>query len=204
MTRATPSVRPGMAREYSYDDLDVRERRYPNGVTVSTIHETRDHSASERRHRHRHRHRSGRSTDRSQRFSRSDVDLDSYRERGASRSRRGSVYDDYEEEDYTVVDVPAGSKRIQVAVKTADERERLIRERDITWRRENGVRRSRGLGDELWTEITKDMVTREAIEEMGYPFEETDFFYYIFEYLDREQIADLVDMTIDIRKRRFR
>lgn len=35
----------------------------------------------------------------------------------------------------------------------------------------------------LWTEITKDLVTREAIEELGYDFEETEFFYYIIQYL---------------------
>ena len=38
------------------------------------------------------------------------------------------------------------------------------------------------LGD-LWTEITKDLVVREAIEELGYDFEETEFFYYILQYL---------------------
>ncbi len=38
------------------------------------------------------------------------------------------------------------------------------------------------LGD-LWTEITKDLVVREAIEELGYQFEETEFFYYILQYL---------------------
>jgi hypothetical protein len=36
---------------------------------------------------------------------------------------------------------------------------------------------------ETWTEITKDLVCREAIQEMGYEFEETEFFYYIVEYL---------------------
>lgn len=38
------------------------------------------------------------------------------------------------------------------------------------------------IGD-LWTEITKDLVVREAIEEMGYDFEETEFFYYVIQYL---------------------
>ncbi|RMJ26248.1 hypothetical protein PHISP_02880 [Aspergillus sp. HF37] len=37
--------------------------------------------------------------------------------------------------------------------------------------------------ERLWTEITKDLVVREAIERAGYEFEETDLFYYIFEYL---------------------
>lgn len=37
--------------------------------------------------------------------------------------------------------------------------------------------------DRLWTEITKDLVVKEAIQEMGYEFEETEDFYYIFKYL---------------------
>jgi hypothetical protein len=37
--------------------------------------------------------------------------------------------------------------------------------------------------DRLWTEITKDLVVREAIERAGYEYEEYDSFYYIFSYL---------------------
>lgn len=37
--------------------------------------------------------------------------------------------------------------------------------------------------DKMWTEITKDLVTKDAIEEMGYDYEETEFFYYIMVYL---------------------
>ena len=44
-----------------------------------------------------------------------------------------------------------------------------------------GVPKQR-VGD-LWTEITKDLVVREAIEELGYDYEETEFFYYIIQYL---------------------
>lgn len=36
---------------------------------------------------------------------------------------------------------------------------------------------------EMWTEITKDLVTRQAIDELGYEYEETEFFYYILTYL---------------------
>lgn len=43
--------------------------------------------------------------------------------------------------------------------------------------------RPRDPTDGLWTEITKDLVVKEAIEEMGYEYEETDDFYYIIEYL---------------------
>lgn len=35
----------------------------------------------------------------------------------------------------------------------------------------------------MWTEITKDLVSEEAIKEVGYEFEETDEFYYVMEYL---------------------
>lgn len=36
---------------------------------------------------------------------------------------------------------------------------------------------------EMWTEVTKDLVSREAIEKAGYTFEETEDFYYVMEYL---------------------
>jgi hypothetical protein len=38
------------------------------------------------------------------------------------------------------------------------------------------------MGD-LWTEITKDLVVEDAIKELGYDYEETEFFYYIIQYL---------------------
>jgi hypothetical protein len=44
-----------------------------------------------------------------------------------------------------------------------------------------GPRRKEGEG--LWTEITKDLVVKEAIKQAGYEFEETDDFYYIMSYL---------------------
>lgn len=37
--------------------------------------------------------------------------------------------------------------------------------------------------NEMWTEITKDLVTREAIERMGYEYEETEWFFYVMQYL---------------------
>lgn len=43
--------------------------------------------------------------------------------------------------------------------------------------------RQRDPRDGLWTEVTKDLVVREAIEEMGYEYEESDDFYYIFKYM---------------------
>lgn len=37
--------------------------------------------------------------------------------------------------------------------------------------------------DTMWTEITKDLVIKEAIEGMGYDYEETEYFYYVMSYL---------------------
>lgn len=45
--------------------------------------------------------------------------------------------------------------------------------------------------DERWTEITKDLVVREAIERLGYEFEETRTFYYVFSYLEPVSQVDL-------------
>lgn len=36
---------------------------------------------------------------------------------------------------------------------------------------------------EMWTEITRDLVTRDAIVQLGYEFEETPFHFYIMDYL---------------------
>jgi hypothetical protein len=57
------------------------------------------------------------------------------------------------------------------------------------------------VGD-LWTEITKDLVVREAIEQLGYDFEETEFFYYIIQYLRYEDVEELVALSEQIRRER--
>jgi len=35
----------------------------------------------------------------------------------------------------------------------------------------------------MWTEITKDLVLKDAIDAFGYDYEETEFFFYVMEYL---------------------
>lgn len=107
--------------------------------------------------------------------------------------------------DWDIVDVPPGTKRVTMdGVGGASQ--------EISWQRYNGVRRSkfhpssddyesephpsssqgnvarRYVGvkdkrDELWTEITKDLVIKEAFEKAGYEYEETEHFYYVFAYL---------------------
>jgi len=90
---------------------------------------------------------------------------------------------------------------------------------EVTWQRYNGVRRSKFIsGDEeissgfgvpskpktkdMWTEITKDLVIKDAIESMGYDYEETDDFFYVMEYLRYEDVLQLVELSDDIRRER--
>jgi hypothetical protein len=63
----------------------------------------------------------------------------------------------------------------RVSVSIYDERERE-RERDPPPPKKEKK-------SDMWTEITKDLVTRDAIEELGYEYEETEYFYYILQYL---------------------
>lgn len=58
--------------------------------------------------------------------------------------------------------------------------------------------------DRLWTEVTKDLVVKEAIKEMGYEFEETDEYYYIFKYMDYADVARLVGLSEDIKRERHK
>lgn len=45
----------------------------------------------------------------------------------------------------------------------------------------------------LWTEITKDLIVKEAIERLGYDYEETEFFYYIIQYLQYVRLLFLME-----------
>lgn len=67
---------------------------------------------------------------------------------------------------------------IEVAPKHAVEEEL---EHDI----EIGQQVEKENRDERWTEITKDLVVREAIERLGYEFEETRKHYYVFSFLEQ-------------------
>jgi hypothetical protein len=180
LNRASQHSQHRLTHQYSFEDIDVDERRYDN-----VIHNLHNDDQPRRRRRHRHRSRRGSRT----RISQSEVDVTNI-----------SIGSQSDHDDVTVVDVPAGSRRIYVNIdKSQPQKSYSERDSGINWRREHGIRRSRGLGNELWTEITKDLITREAIEHLDYPFEETDYFYYIFEYLDRDQIMKLRDLTDDIR-----
>ena len=67
--------------------------------------------------------------------------------------------------------------------------ENIDRKRGQIGRRYIGVKDKR---DRLWTEITKDLIVKEAIERAGYEYEETESFYSIFSYLRYVSLGLLV------------
>jgi len=173
LARATPR-----SSQFAFDEI---ERDTTRSVSVTR---------SEPRHKHRH---SG------TQYARSEVDITVNRSEGRRKSTQypGTT-------DWTVVDVPPGTRRITIDT-TGEFRQPSPppQEREeISITKYNGVRRSKGVSSELWTEITKDLVCREAIEDMGLSFEETDFFYYVFEYLHKDQINELIELSAAIRRER--
>ncbi|KAK3330579.1 hypothetical protein B0H66DRAFT_68374 [Apodospora peruviana] len=94
--------------------------------------------------------------------------------------------------------------RLSVQIYKDSDREREVDYEKVTDRRLSirasappSPRRS-----DMWTEITKDLVTREAIEQLGYEYEETEWFYYIMQYLRYDDVLQLVQLSEDIRRAR--
>ena len=52
--------------------------------------------------------------------------------------------------------------------------------------------------DRMWTEITKDLVSLEAIKERGYEYEETEKYYYVMEYLRYVRLQFPLTLTITL------
>lgn len=123
-----------------------------------------------------------------------DQEAEYYNRKALERSYPGEGYNGATK-DWAIVDVPPGTNRVRMDGIGGGAQE-------ITWQRYNGVRRSKFIsGDEeaatdfgnpgpvkgrpkdMWTEITKDLVCKEAIDSMGYAYEETDDFFYVMEYL---------------------
>ena len=98
-----------------------------------------------------------------------------------SGSRNGQRYD----EDI-VFERETGGRRALDGVRRSERREEEeARELAIVDTRDKGRRfeAEKSKKDRMWTEITKDLVSEEAIKEVGYEFEETEEFYYVMEYL---------------------
>ncbi|OKL61238.1 hypothetical protein UA08_03849 [Talaromyces atroroseus] len=114
--------------------------------------------------------------------------------------RRHSLPEEEDKELIIKQSIPGGHGREREIIIREEERERkreLIPKEAHVGRRYTGVRDKR---DRRWTEIAKDLVVREAIERMGYEFEESDHFYYVFEYLRYDDVERLVHLSGDIRR----
>ncbi|KAI0967858.1 hypothetical protein F4678DRAFT_236165 [Xylaria arbuscula] len=98
-------------------------------------------------------------------------------------------------------------ERLSVQIYDSKNRDREVEVEEVRDRRisiRDGDRAPAKKRDNMWTEITKDLVNREAIETMGYEYEETEWFYYIMEYLRYEDVLELTKLTEKIRRDRKR
>ncbi|KAL9595316.1 MAG: hypothetical protein Q9219_006512 [cf. Caloplaca sp. 3 TL-2023] len=235
-----PRPRSPSPPKSTFDEIEIRRRSSRNGrnydedLIITERERERDSGRRRREEDHtprRHRSPSHDGRSRAAYSTRDELDIaeeaDYYNSRAAERSYLGEGYNGANK-DWAIVDVPPGTKRVQMeGIGGAKE--------EITWQRYNGVRRSKFVAEEdeyrgggelmaprevetihqgrryvgekdkkekMWTEITKDLVTEEAIKQMGYDFEETEFFYYVMSYLKYEDVLRLVDLSEDIKRDR--
>ncbi|KAG7009389.1 hypothetical protein G7Y79_00002g005040 [Physcia stellaris] len=153
-------------------------------------------------------------------------EADYYNERTRERGYIGEGYNGATR-DWAIVDVPPGTRRVEMeGVGGAHQevtwqryngvrRSKFIAEDDAyegalveapppVDTRDRGRRfvGQKSKTEGMWTEITKDLVSEEAMKEMGYEYEETEFFYYVMSYLRYEDVQRLVDLSEDIKKGR--
>ncbi|KAL8806929.1 MAG: hypothetical protein Q9182_001058 [Xanthomendoza sp. 2 TL-2023] len=235
---APPRPRSPSPVKSTYDEIEIRRRGSRNGrhydEDLIITERERDGGHRRRDEDHTPRHRRSPSFEprsRAPYTSRDELDIaeeaDYYNSRAAERSYLGEGYNGANR-DWAIVDVPPGTKRVQMeGIGGARE--------EITWQRYNGVRRSKFVAEEeeyrgggelmaprevermeqgrryvgekdkkekMWTEITKDLVTEDAIKFLGYDYEETEFFYYIMTYLKYEDVLHLVEVSEDLKRDR--
>ncbi|KAJ5573680.1 uncharacterized protein N7459_008107 [Penicillium hispanicum] len=139
-----------------------------------------------------------------------DEKLSIHEKRSGRRSHAGDDTKDVTDE-WSVVHAPSKAEAIEmtgaldiveVAPKDASEDEVEVIEEEHEGHARPQVSKERR--DERWTEITKDLVVREAIEHIGYEFEETRMYYYIFSYLEPGEIDELIELSDEIRQARRR
>ncbi|KAI8627890.1 hypothetical protein F5Y19DRAFT_157781 [Xylariaceae sp. FL1651] len=96
-------------------------------------------------------------------------------------------------------------ERLSVQIYDSKSRDRDVEVEEVRDRRisiRDGDRHAARKRDGMWTEITKDLVVREAIERLGYDYEETEWFFYVMQYLRYEDVLELTNLSDDIRRAR--
>ncbi|MCJ1340002.1 hypothetical protein MMC09_005296 [Bachmanniomyces sp. S44760] len=216
----------------SFEDLEIRRRGEHNGRAYEDdIFIERDKNRLSAHNDRIPRGRSH-SHGRSAYNSRDDEDIaeeaDYYQRRVSERAYLGEGHNGATK-DWAIVDVPPGTKRVQMeGIGGASQdvtwqryngvrRSKFNPEDDGPYTGGMELERVPSVGgldkgrrfvgqkakeDKMWTEITKDLVIEEAIKESGYDFEETEFFYYVMEYLRYEDVMRLVDLSEEIRRAR--
>ncbi|KIN08101.1 hypothetical protein OIDMADRAFT_100009 [Oidiodendron maius Zn] len=115
-------------------------------------------------------------------------------------------------EEKALIEQPRREGGLEIDIHTSSRRRQggMVYERDREYERvEEGSDRRVGfprgpknrVGD-LWTEITKDLVVAEAIQQLGYDFEETEYFFYVLQYLRYEDVLQIVQLSEQIRRER--
>ncbi|KAK4692169.1 hypothetical protein P7C71_g4981, partial [Lecanoromycetidae sp. Uapishka_2] len=117
-----------------------------------------------------------------------------------SGTRNGRHYD----EDIVFERETGGRRHFDGVRRSERHEEEESRELTIIDNRDRGRRfeAEKSKKDRMWTEITKDLVSEEAIKEVGYEYEDTEEFYYVMEYLRYEDVHRLVELTEDIKRDR--
>ncbi|KAI0154113.1 hypothetical protein GGR57DRAFT_116654 [Xylariaceae sp. FL1272] len=120
------------------------------------------------------------------------------------------------ERDESVVSAPSSKseapretsrdrEKLSIEIYNSKARDREVEVEEVHDRRisiHEGSRVPARKREGMWTEITKDLVIREAIERMGYDYEETEWFFYVMQYLRYEDVLELVNVSDDIRRHR--
>ncbi|KAJ6097377.1 hypothetical protein N7499_001751 [Penicillium canescens] len=222
---------PGFRKKGSFDEIDIRHRKLRGGrmseEDIAIKHRNSDESISPTSHPSVDFHDPWeRGTSTSRRTRPLDDDNESLgTARSFSRSRKDAPIMHDLEEDIEIESAPTKIRAPQDtdgwSVVQAPTREEAIEmtgaldiievkpRRKSVEQAESGrvaqqITEPKVVRDDRWTEITKKLVVREAIEEMGYEYEETRAYYYIFSYLKPEDIDELVDLTDSIRSARRR
>lgn len=128
-----------------------------------------------------------------------------HEERSGPRSSARSLIDKFTDkaDEWSVVHAPSKEDAVEMtgALNVVEVAPKDASDKELD-RKRIGAQVVKERRDERWTEIAKDLVVREAIERLGYEFEETRTFYYVFSYLEpvsrilwargRLSIADLI------------